>query len=310
VPNSKSDPLAEVKSDIAWIKRVGWTIAGGIAVIFGGLITWYLPKEFDSTRIQISGDTTKQLGPLSQDIAVLKSQIASIIPQLMNEKLKAKGVGLKDALESVASIAKDARIKRLETDPNAVGQVGKNVLRIGETTPEFANAAWQTTAELLDYHSFLNSTAIPDLSSAIPVTSAPVPFDVGMTGRAIPPYAGYPYPAIPVNIQVQYIGPISSTETSALLEPLGTNAATRRAQQGPKYYVIRGKGFEFSLDDYRMRNVIFLNSSIAYEGGPTAMQNVYFVDCTFKFKPTPDWKRLGETLFSKASVDFSKTISP
>jgi hypothetical protein len=310
----ESDHLAGIRNDLAWTQRIGWAIAGGFAVVFTGLITWYLPKEFESNRQLLKNDTVQQLNPISQDIAVLKSQVAAIstiIPQLMKEKLKAKGPELKNALESVANIARTAREKQIETESAAVGEVGVKVVRIGDANGgEIANAAWQATTELLNYRSFLNSKDVPDISGAVGVTQSPVPFAIEFTGRALPPYPGYPYPAVPVNIQIQYVGPISSIETSALLESLGQKPEERRSQQGPKYYVVEGKGIEFSLDGYRMRNVIFKNAAVAYDGGPAAIQNIYLVNCTFRFKPTPEWKRLSEVLFAKVSVNFSKTSSP
>lgn len=229
----------------------------------------------------------------------------------MKEKLRAKGPQLKEALDSVASIAKQAREKQIETDSTAVGEVGAKVIRIGDANSEdVASAAWQATTELLNYRSFLNTSAIPDISGAVGVTQSPVPFTLSFTGRAVPPYPGYSSPAIPVNIQIQYVGPITSVESSALLEPINLKPGERQSQQGPKYYVVEGKGFEFSLDGYRMRNVVFRNARVAYDGGPAVIQNLYLVNCEFKFKPTTDWKRLSEVLFAKAAVNFSKTASP
>lgn len=306
------DRLADIKNDLTWIKRIGWTIVSGFTVIFVGLITWYLPKELENSRQAVKSEAAQQLSPITQDLAVLKSQVASIssiIPELMKEKLKAKGAQLRESLNSVGSIAKKAREERIETDPTEVGQVGVQVIQIGIKNSEVAPAAWQATTELLNYRSFLNSKAMPDISGAMPITQSPVPYAISFTGRPIPPYPGYSYPAIPVNMTFEYVGPIVSIDSpmSALLETLDFKPQDRPSQKAPTYYVVESKGFEFSLDGYRMRNVIFKDGMVAYSGGPAAIQNVYLVNCTFSFKPTPDWKRLSEVLFARASLDFSKT---
>jgi hypothetical protein len=303
---------SDSQNDLKWIKGIGWGIATGFAGVFIGLITWYLPKELENNRQLLRSDTAQQLGSMTQDLAVLKSQVASIsaiIPELMKEKLKAKGAQLKESLNSVGSIAKKAREEKLETDSSALGEVGVQVLRIGDKNSDLSSAAWQATTELLNYRSFLNSKTTPDISGAIPITQSPVPVAIEFTGQPIPPYSGYPYPAIPVNMTIEYVGPIVPLESSALLEPLSFKPQDHPSQKAPKYYVVETKGLEFSLDGYRMRNVIFKGGTLSYDGGPAAIQNVYLVNCTFKFKPTPDWKRLSELLFARTPLDFSKPSS-
>jgi hypothetical protein len=59
-----------------------------------------------------------------------------------------------------------------------------------------------------------------------------------------------------------------------------------------------------------MKNVIFKDGMVAYEGGPVAIQNIYLVNCTFRFNPTPEWKQFSQDLFARASVDFLKIASP
>lgn len=310
----ETDHMAGLKHDLTWVQRIGWAIVGGFAAVFIGLITWYLPKEFESNRQLFRGDTAQQLAPISQDLAVLKSQVASIssiIPQLMKEKLNTKGPQLKAALASVAGIARKAREGGVEADSATVGDIGAEVIRIGDTSsPDVASVAWEATTQLLNYKSFLNTKAIPDISGAIPVTQSPVPFTLSINIHAVPPYPGYPSAIVPVNLRTQYIGPIGPVETSAVVEPLQISSNDRKSQQGPKYYVIEGKGVEFILDGYRMRNVIFKNAMVLYDGGPVAIQNVYLVNCTFKFKPVPAWKRFSEVLFAKSSIDFFKSASP
>jgi len=166
---------SNIKNDLTWTQRIGWTIVGGFTVVFIGLITWYLPKEFENNRQVLHSDMAQQLGSMTQDVAVLKSQIASIsaiIPELMKQKIKGKGAQLKKGLDSVGSIAKKVREQEIDTDPKAVGQVGLQVLQIADKNPDIAPAAWEATVELLNYQSFLNRKAMPNISGAKPI---PVP---------------------------------------------------------------------------------------------------------------------------------------
>ncbi len=49
-----------------------------------------------------------------------------------------------------------------------------------------------------------------------------------------------------------------------------------------------------------MKNVIIRNSDIVYSGEPALLENVYFVNCTFKrsFKMTPNGRALGIKVLS------------
>ncbi len=264
--SEKPESHGDVRNDIKWIKGTGWTIAGLFAAAFMWLLTWYLPREFETHRQLIQNDISKLLIPISQDIAVLKTQVNDFILKLMKEKLNAKGPDLKTSLETVADIAKEAREKQIEADSKALGEIGVRVIRIGDSSPPVvSSAAWQATTELLNYRSFLTVRDIPDISGALPVTQSPVPFGISLNGHALPPYPGYPYPAVPVNMNFRYLNPVVPVESSALLESLDQQLENRASKQGPTYFVVESKGFEIAT----LRHAIHKSLSGFLEDGVT-----------------------------------------
>ena len=72
------------------------------------------------------------------------------------------------------------------------------------------------------------------------------------------------------------------------------------------FFVIDGGVDAVGLDGVYMKNVIIRNSGVVYSSGPVLLENVYFVNCTFKkgFQLTPSGRDLGIKLLSAASINF------
>lgn len=60
------------------------------------------------------------------------------------------------------------------------------------------------------------------------------------------------------------------------------------------------------LDEMQMKNVVFQNVDVYYDGGPTLLTNVYFVNCTFHIKMAERSRGLA---FAMLSSDPSTTFS-
>ena len=88
---------------------------------------------------------------------------------------------------------------------------------------------------------------------------------------------------------------------SARLEPIGANQ-----DQGPgvKYLVIADEPGTIQLDNMFMKNVIFQHTTVSYHGGPIKLENVYFVDCKFKFKEDQRSRDMLMAVLSGAATTF------
>ena len=62
--------------------------------------------------------------------------------------------------------------------------------------------------------------------------------------------------------------------------------------------ILEASGGGMVLDGWQLRNVIFQNVHIVYNGGPLIMNNVYFVNCTFEMKADKNTQGLALASFS------------
>lgn len=56
------------------------------------------------------------------------------------------------------------------------------------------------------------------------------------------------------------------------------------------------------LGDTIIRNTIIKNATISYSGKPCKLENVYFVNCSFVFQPSPKGIRLIQAFFAAPST--------
>jgi hypothetical protein len=61
------------------------------------------------------------------------------------------------------------------------------------------------------------------------------------------------------------------------------------------------------LDGFFWKDTVFENVRVEYDGGPVALQNVRFINCTFRMKYTPGADKLANLILEQNSI--SSTIS-
>jgi hypothetical protein len=76
----------------------------------------------------------------------------------------------------------------------------------------------------------------------------------------------------------------------ARMEPIGHDfSITPQADYGPAFLVV--KGLTATLDQFRLKHVVFQNMILTYNGGPLILEDVYFYQCEFQFRPSENsWK--------------------
>ena len=56
--------IVAIRETLKWHARVGWFIAGAYIAIFGGFITWYLPKELNTQKTEIIQGVQLEIGKI------------------------------------------------------------------------------------------------------------------------------------------------------------------------------------------------------------------------------------------------------
>jgi hypothetical protein len=61
------------------------------------------------------------------------------------------------------------------------------------------------------------------------------------------------------------------------------------------------------LDGYRLKNIIFKDVKVLYEGGPVEMENVYSVNCTFEVSRRPNGQSFASTVLASSPATTFQT---
>jgi hypothetical protein len=70
-------------------------------------------------------------------------------------------------------------------------------------------------------------------------------------------------------------------------------------------FVIEGANGIIGLDGAYMKNVIIRNAEVSYSGGPVRLENVAFVNCTFRFTKNKPVVGLGEAILQANLINYS-----
>jgi hypothetical protein len=150
------------------------------------------------------------------------------------------------------------------------------------------SGAWSAVQEYLSYRSFLNADFVPALTPATGTSK----YRSSVNITALQPDFEH-RPAF----QVLFAGGYASGDKSARLETLSN------PQPGGSefaYFIVYGGAATIGLDDAYMRNVIIRNSDISYAGGKVKLENVWFINCTFRayVRVVPETKQLGNAILA------------
>jgi hypothetical protein len=64
---------------------------------------------------------------------------------------------------------------------------------------------------------------------------------------------------------------------------------------------------ELSLDGMYLKNVIIKDTRISYKSGALKLENVYFVNCTFDFKPALPARNLALAILNSSSITLAQS---
>jgi hypothetical protein len=194
-----------------------------------------------------------------------------------------KGVNAKRA----SDILNAAKKEGTRLDPETITVAGKEFISAGVSSSD--SHVWNTALAFLDYRSFLNSALAPATDKFAPRDKEPLnwklEFDtthlkVGDTGKLT---TGKKVPA----------------ERAAVLELIDSHHNVGE-KFGFEFILIADVSAGFKLDGMKLKNIIFKDSKIIYEGGPVQMENVYFVNCTFEVSKKPNGKNFASTVLASA----------
>jgi hypothetical protein len=253
------------RSDVHWTIR--YVVAPLLVVLIGGLGAFFF-RSIDQ-RLQ-------RLESLSQDNT---ASIAGL-------RLQANAANPKDQQTIWDTTHLLTKLESAKVKIPSQTLVSAGVKFISATTDH--PDSWEAVLAFLDYRSFLNADFEP----------APKPFSPSRKTNYQQSVTFKPNPEHPEwhkSFTVVFAGGEAPLQLSARLESFDR---PQPEGSGVAYFLIEGALDTIVLDGMYMRHVIIRNADVEYDGQPTRLEDVYFVNCTFRsrFKLNPDSQKLSREI--------------
>lgn len=296
-PKTQSKPPPKVKSEVQpnrWLPwlSLGLTLAialGGWAYLhFTNYFELIVDKQIDTKLLRSVENIEKKVELTNDKLVDLGQRVAKIEGKLEVLKIQNlaaqpnKKVNAKQASE-ILNIAKKEGTR---LDPQAITTAGQEFISagIGSSDPD----VWKTGLAFLDYRSFLNAALAPPTNKFASHDKGPLPwkFIFSSSLKAADKFRLLTGPKVPA-------------ERAAVMEPVGSHLNVGE-EFGFEFLLMQDFPSDFKLDGSRLKNIIFMNSKIVYEGGPVEMENVYFVNCTFAVSKKTNGRNFATSVLASA----------
>jgi hypothetical protein len=289
-------------------------IGGGLAVI-AAIVIYVIHAETNQLRTDISvlqtnsTATRDDIASLRNDIKSANERIDKVLTDALDKLVTGKGgttrgSELLEKGQTILAIAKsiDAKLK-----PDSLAGYGKLVSAL-TNSPSLSPVAWHNLTQAVNYRTFLNADYAPKPSDFTPATGNED------YKNSISLFPDRPVDSHIPAVEVGYAGGHVPQEQSARLESL-TNPQPHGS--GFRFFIIEGGNEAIVLDGMYMKNVIVRNARIIYNGAPVRLENVYFVNCTFRFplfeefhlRPQGPVRNLSNAILQATAVNYS-TVAP
>jgi hypothetical protein len=291
-----------------WVKRLGSLL--GVLLILVGILRYVISSELEGKLNPVTQRIDRDVADLRAQITGLSTKIEDMdrrqdrletraIPALLTAPLPKSANLLRADLEEKAELAIAAKKNQISVDPREIASTGKQILEIGAKNPDLTDVSWQTVGAFLDYRSFLNMKFAPQLSNLTQLADSATPI-LDLRFTPLPPPSNSKLNVIPAFMF--WAHGVAPPNDRAMVYRISKPIKSGGDYQ---FFLFDGYGGTIVVDDQGMRNIIIKNSVIEYDGGSVILQNVYFVNCTFKFTRTPTSESLGASILASTATNFS-----
>jgi hypothetical protein len=292
MPNSKPTTGWDLLHQwgVRWLPIIGGFIAVLVAIFSG--IKYVVSSEVSEMAHDIT--TIKNtIQPLPEAIHSLDNRTTKM--ETHWEDLKLSKLSLeptsKENVAAVKRILQNSQASNLPLSSDTILEAGRRFLDVSTTNP----SAWDAVNAILEYKTFLNSPAVP------PITN-PTPISAKFTINTKPNPNIQPTPDHPVLVlRMSGFGGAASEQDSARVGLLSQPTESL----GSHFVLIEGKADSIVLDGVFLKNVVIKDADVIYDGGPTQLENVYFVNCTLHFHLRPKSIALSHQILAYTPVSFS-----
>ncbi len=248
-----------------------------------GWIGWYC--SFRQTRI-IERSFLSRRALIFQAASFLAFVFSLRLPRLEAQALERDLEDISDIpntedARKVRDILDSSRIAAVRVSQRSIKTAGLKLIKQGP-------ASWQATIALLNYRSFLNIGAAPNLEQ--------LPLIV----------KGHPYSTfydVPSSLGPMYATGKSHSPDVPQFRKLSDVDLNVFSETGPSFLKVVGGWAR--LDGAYLKRVILENVEIQYRDGAMVLEKVFFVNCTFDFQPHASGIELAKAILDSPEVNFS-----
>jgi hypothetical protein len=281
-----------------WHEKIGYAVIVAALCLFGILFSFVflvLPRtqDVDSSITKALLPVNERLATMSATLELLKPHAKNTLPEIMKENLASQKNG-NLGLKTVAALATQAREQNIAADPKQIATVGDQLTSSPELLKKKNNTdAWNALTGLLSYYTSLN---------ALPMGLRPLPFGA-------PQYDFGGTNGVMELGQISYTGGLVPIDQAAVGEHIINPARNPDIKEAPQTVVFKANSQDeiAILDGHHLRNVVLINMTVYYGGGPVILENVSFVNCIFKLAQQDKCVSFGRSLFASNPITFHST---
>ena len=246
----------------------------GVFVALLAIIAGLMYQSFSHVKeeTQFRTNTGRDLADLKAQIGAMRLLVSASQP-LRKENQQA-------AREALA----ESRSKSIHLPQDAVAQAGSNFVQSAEKNP----GSWGVALEFAAYRSWLTPRV-----RQTDYTPIPIPWDSYMVRwwPGQPPPKPSAFGAAPIN-----------SPMAARMEKIG-HAEPQPSMIGHQIFLLSGG--TAVLDGMYMRHVVFEDVEVHYNGTPTVLDDVIFINCRFVFDNTKTARDLVAKILTSQPVSAS-----
>jgi len=265
-------------------------VGAALGVLFA-IAKYVVHSEVSDMRSDLSTIKTN-VESLETSVGTTNKRIDDLLSKALDRAFPPATAGkekIRGSLNEMMGIIQLAQSQNVKLDPELLTRYGRQV---AELTMESngTDKAWKTLNSLVDYRTTFNGDRLPlPRHDFIPQPDSPTAlFHIREKGG--PLFWSWPPGLVP-------------SDQAFIFQRL--NDTRRLSGYGHPLVLVSGIRVEINIDEFHLRNVIFENVKIEYDGGPLVMENVYFVNCTFELKPTKPSQLFATEVLAKVPSTFS-----
>jgi hypothetical protein len=267
---------------VNWLKP---SVVAGVICSFAavlGFLSYNYQKNFLAEEFSraINSHDYNQVSSVIEQASTVSAHLHATLSQAFIRTLVREAAELPQKSGSLNPVLEAAKDAKARLDVPTVVAAGKEFAKASVSDPK----AWEATAALLDYKTFLEKTNSPATGAKANRSGV----------------AQYQFPSTIGSLWTINASNQPDVPQMHLIDQPDLN---KGSPTGPAFLIVRGG--VFPLDGYYLKRVIIQDAHVIYNGGALVLDQVYFVNCTFEIKQGASGLEFADAVFSNNPTAFT-----